>query len=488
MFSNFMSASDFLDGMIDNGQKNFYLYGSDKIKNKPISVFCDYTPTQYQLSYNPYNVLLIMEPNQLFGLHDWAIQNQQYFSCILTWSEKILTSCPHSYFFPFGVSWLDKEYVKNIDSLPKKFEVSFLCGAKTTIEGHNLRHRLHTRESEITIPKQWYYTLEDYKFNGGHHTIVQYDGKPPGSEKKKLWNSMFSICIENSSNKSYQTEKIIDAFLSKTVPVYWGCPNIAEFYNIDGIIHCSDENDIIKRVNLLTPEDYSSRKVAIDENYEKAKHYANIYGRFRDKLLEIIDVNNIEDSEYNSQEMEDRWIHENVVLPEKGFFLDIGACYPKTISNTEFFETKLGWDGVAIEPDPSYFSELARVRKCKLENVAIHPVNKKMWFNPKCNLLLDKKDDSIEVPCERLDNILNKNKVEKIDLISIDIEGFEALAWSSFDYTKYNPSIIITEHTEMGKYDDSFTKQILQNSNYYLAHQTPLNFIILRKDVKRKTQ
>ena len=83
---------------------------------------------------------------------------------------------------------------------------------------------------------------------------------------------------------------------------------------------------------------------------------------------------------------------------------------------------------------------------------------------------------------------LKTQNLEKIDLISIDIEGFEELAWGSFDYTKYNPSIIITEHTEMGKFDDTFTKKILENPNYYLAHTTPLNFIILRKDVKRKNQ
>ncbi len=34
-----------------------------------------------------------------------------------------------------------------------------LCGGKQRIEGHHLRHRLHKRENEITIPKQWYYTF-----------------------------------------------------------------------------------------------------------------------------------------------------------------------------------------------------------------------------------------------------------------------------------------------------------------------------------------
>ena len=110
----------------------------------------------------------------------------------------------------------------------KRFEVSFLCGGKEKIEGHHLRHRLHKRENEINIPKLWYYTLPDYDYNEGHHTIIQYEGQTPGSEKKRLWESMFTIGVENSSNKGYHTEKIIDAFLSKTFPIYWGCPNLEE--------------------------------------------------------------------------------------------------------------------------------------------------------------------------------------------------------------------------------------------------------------------
>jgi hypothetical protein len=33
------------------------------------------------------------------------------FDIILTWGQEILDKCPNAYFFPFGISWLDKEYV-----------------------------------------------------------------------------------------------------------------------------------------------------------------------------------------------------------------------------------------------------------------------------------------------------------------------------------------------------------------------------------------
>ena len=232
--------------------------------NKPISVFNDYpNVTPELLDFNPFNILMVLEPNQLFGIHDWALKNHNLFSCILTGGQEILDNCPNALFFPMGITWLDKEYVNNVDNIQKRFEVSFLCGGKQRIEGHHLRHRLHKRENEITIPKQWYYTLPDYDYNNGHHTVTDMYGK------KVLWESMFTIAIENSSNRSYHTEKIIDAFISKTFPIYWGCPNLEELgYNPDGFIYCENEDQIINATNKLTPEFYTERKEAIDYNSE----------------------------------------------------------------------------------------------------------------------------------------------------------------------------------------------------------------------------
>jgi len=81
--------------------------------------------------------------------------------------------------------------------------------------------------------------------------------------------------------------------LTKTVPIYWGCKNLGEFYNHEGFILCETEDDIIKVCNSLTPEDYIKREIAIDENYETAKYYADLFGRFRDTISEICEMNEL---------------------------------------------------------------------------------------------------------------------------------------------------------------------------------------------------
>jgi hypothetical protein len=338
---------------------------TEKIKNKPITIFNDYPiKSLEELKVNPYNILMVMEPNQLFGIHDWALQNSHLFSIILTWGQDILDKCPNAMFFPFGISWLDKEYIDNVDRLDKKFEVSFLCGGKQHIEGHHLRHRLYKRENEINIPKQWYYTLPDYDYNNGHHIIKQYEGQTPGSEKKRLWNSMFSICIENSSNRGYHTEKIIDAFLSKTVPIYWGCPNLEELgYNPDGFIYCNDENEIITATNKLTPEDYINRKEAINYNYELAKHYADLFGRFENTITEIIEFNNIDDKVLSYDQLFKKYKGNHKLFFETGTHKGDGV---QNALNMGFEEA------VSIEILPEFYKRCVERFKDKIEENKVH--------------------------------------------------------------------------------------------------------------------
>ena len=83
---------------------------------------------------------------------------------------------------------------------------------------------------------------------------------------------MFHICVENTKQHNWFTEKISDAFNTKTIPIYWGCPNISDFgYDERGIIRFNNEFELIQILNSLTPELYNHMKPYIDYNYEVAK-------------------------------------------------------------------------------------------------------------------------------------------------------------------------------------------------------------------------
>ena len=50
----------------------------------------------------------------------------------------------------------------------------------------------------------------------------------------------FTIAFENESHPGYATEKIVDAFAARTVPIYWGSPRIAEEFDPASFINAHD--------------------------------------------------------------------------------------------------------------------------------------------------------------------------------------------------------------------------------------------------------
>jgi hypothetical protein len=269
---------------------DYHLNNDDYLKHRPISLFNDYPCSQEDLNQNPYNFLILTEPNELFGLHTWAKVNHQVFSCILTWNEDILNSCSNSILLPYGMSnrycrfWDEKAIIPEFrkpsgNITDKKFNISFLCGKKHLVEGHYLRHDIFNNANHITNPINFIYSTNDTH--------------PWENGKDICWESMFHIAVENTKHNNYFTEKIVDAFLTKTIPIYWGCPNLKEYFNMDGIITFNNTDELIHIVNNLTPEFYESKKEAINENFQLALHYGNYLPRVVNIIKEICQLNNI---------------------------------------------------------------------------------------------------------------------------------------------------------------------------------------------------
>lgn len=53
----------------------------------------------------------------------------------------------------------------------------------------------------------------------------------------------FVITMENTKQETYITEKIINGFLSNTIPIYWGSDNIYDYFNENGFINIKDNSD-----------------------------------------------------------------------------------------------------------------------------------------------------------------------------------------------------------------------------------------------------
>jgi hypothetical protein len=270
-----------------------------RFKSKQITLFNDYPVSKIEdLHINPVNILLVNEPNEFFGIHNYAVNNYNLYNVILTWSQQVLDNTPNSYLFPHGERNIDLEYVKSFKDKERVFEVSFLRGILNKIEGHHLRHKIFDKESEIIVPHKWYPYLSDFN----HEKNNRPDGKDlpngnpiEGEGKKEVWdrNSMFHVAVENSTHKNYFTDKIIDCFCTKTLPIYWGAPNMGDFYDDRGIIYFNNEQELVDIVNNLTPNDYYSRLEYINNNYELAKQNSDFFSRIEEFLDQLIELNNL---------------------------------------------------------------------------------------------------------------------------------------------------------------------------------------------------
>lgn len=64
----------------------------------------------------------------------------------------------------------------------------------------------------------------------------------------------FSIVFENSTHPGYTTEKIIQAFAARTVPIYWGDPTILQNFNPKSFINLQDYEtveDVVEKIKEI---------------------------------------------------------------------------------------------------------------------------------------------------------------------------------------------------------------------------------------------
>ena len=224
-----------------------------------------------------YKILFLAEPLAILPtVSEGALRCAYKFDKIYTFCQSFIDRYPQAELFEWGSSWLDFKDLK----INKTNNVSFVTSNKSQSKGHKLRMDIYEYLKGVDVSNglQYYSHMS-----------------PPFHERRNDFfeNSKFHIAVENSQQKNYFTEKIIDCFASKTVPIYFGCPNIGDWFHMDGIITFNDLDELKKIVSKLDSDCYDKRKKAIEHNYEVAKRFHSdndVVPRLTRKIIE--DVNN----------------------------------------------------------------------------------------------------------------------------------------------------------------------------------------------------
>ena len=165
-----------------------------------------------------------------------------------------------------NLPWIQNQQIFN-----KTKNCSIIASPKKFTFGHGLRH---------FVAEQFKDKLDAYGGVLGTKRL----GKGPYDGKEEALNDYrFSLVIENDKYDTYFTEKLTDAFVTGTIPVYWGAPDIGDTFNKDGIIELTPSFDI----DTLTEELYNSKLDAAKDNLERVQRMLSA----DDMLYQLINEN-----------------------------------------------------------------------------------------------------------------------------------------------------------------------------------------------------
>lgn len=201
--------------------------------------------------------VMLVEPQAVHGQKmAWMRVLRWRFFRVLTCNPSLLSAIPNGVRFLFGSTWVPEWRETDMS---KSRMLSLIASQRNYYPGHKLRHEVvafvRKRGADIDVLGRGYAPFERKS-----------DGLAP---------FRYSVIIENVRETSYFTEKLIDAFLCETVPIYWGAPDIGDFFDKRGMIIADDLAAIIEAIEHLSINDYAARLEFVRLNKDKAKRYAD---------------------------------------------------------------------------------------------------------------------------------------------------------------------------------------------------------------------
>ncbi|MFC1839023.1 FkbM family methyltransferase [Thermodesulfobacteriota bacterium] len=189
---------------------------------------------------------------------------------------------------------------------------------------------------------------------------------------------------------------------------------------------------------------------------------------------------------------------------KNGIFVDVGGNEPRSkYSQSWHLESILNWTGLIVEPNPSLANKAMEERPgsivCECASTSPEKTGETEFYIP----LLDgaektghasleinvdehnyKEHKVIKVKTTTLSALLEKHNIEKIDFLSIDVEGMEMDVLLGLDFNKYKPSLILMEdkHLYLNKH------RFLKKMGYILMKRANENCWYVPRGAKTFTQ
>jgi len=147
---------------------------------------------------------------------------------------------------------------------------------------------------------------------------------------------------------------------------------------------------------------------------------------------------------------------------KKGIYIDVGCQHPNKNNNT-YLLYKKGWSGINIDLDkvnidlfnynrPNDYNFNTAISD-KIEVLDLYYYHQKSPINTLDKNVSNKQTSEVEklikIQTNTLTNIIQKTPIKIVDILSIDVEGFELKVLKGLDFETYNPKIIVVEFLDL---------------------------------------
>lgn len=217
-----------------------FTFTEENIEECDYLIILDYPKEDFSIKVNKNNILhLCLEPpNEVSKYRQYANKNVKWIFNQLDIKKNNILS--HGA-LPWHIN-KDFDFLKNlkVDSLEKENGISWITSNQRSSKGHKARM--------------------DFLDNIKSQPFIHLYGrgiKPIEDKWDVLSKSKYAIAYENFQSDYYWTEKIADCFLSYTMPLYFGCDKIEDFFPKDSFIQIDPAD---KYINLLLKEIVASNK------------------------------------------------------------------------------------------------------------------------------------------------------------------------------------------------------------------------------------
>lgn len=196
---------------------------------------------------------------------------------------------------------------------------------------------------------------------------------------------------------------------------------------------------------------------------------------------------------------------EAIIGRQNGFFVEAGAHDGFTQSNTYWLETFRGWRGLLVEPVPELAAQARKARpgatvvECALGDAEHDGELLNMEFGGLMSVVAGARDPSwttvgtldgwgdrytFGVVARTLSSILDEIDAPEIDLLSLDVEGFEAPVLRGLDLVRHAPRYVLVEiHSRA---DDLPPVETVLDARYSVhGWLSDWDLLFVRRDVAR---